>query len=101
MKLSIDTSKADIIVIGINKRRFVSDSKVEKSQKLLSFLDEVLKREKYSLMDVNEIEVATGPGSYTGLRVGVSVAQTLGWVLKIPVNGKKVYNGEVVEIKYI
>lgn len=35
------------------------------------------------------IEVETGPGSFTGLRVGVSVANALGYVLGIPVNGKK------------
>lgn len=35
------------------------------------------------------IEVETGPGSFTGLRVGVSVANTLGFSLGIPVNGKR------------
>ncbi|MFH1536127.1 MAG: hypothetical protein ABIC96_03620 [Patescibacteria group bacterium] len=35
------------------------------------------------------IEVETGPGSFTGLRVGVSVANALGFALNIPVNGKK------------
>ncbi len=36
------------------------------------------------------IEVETGPGSFTGLRVGVSVANALGYSLNIPVNGKKI-----------
>lgn len=36
------------------------------------------------------IEVETGPGSFTGLRVGVSVANALGFSLGIPVNGKKI-----------
>ncbi len=35
------------------------------------------------------IEVETGPGSFTGLRVGVSVANALGFALGIPVNSKK------------
>lgn len=35
------------------------------------------------------IEVETGPGSFTGLRVGVSVANALGFALGIPVNGKR------------
>lgn len=34
------------------------------------------------------IEVETGPGSFTGIRVGVSVANALGYSLGIPVNGK-------------
>lgn len=36
------------------------------------------------------IEVEIGPGSFTGLRVGVSVANALGFSLNIPVNGKKI-----------
>lgn len=35
------------------------------------------------------IEVEKGPGSFTGLRVGVSVANALGFALGIPVNGKR------------
>lgn len=34
------------------------------------------------------IEIEEGPGSYTGLRVGASVAQALGFALNVPVNGK-------------
>lgn len=36
------------------------------------------------------IEVETGPGSFTGIRVGVSVANALGYGLGITVNGKKI-----------
>lgn len=35
------------------------------------------------------IEVETGPGSFTGIRVGVAVANSLGYSLGIPVNGKR------------
>jgi tRNA threonylcarbamoyladenosine biosynthesis protein TsaB len=47
---------------------------------------------------IKEIEVNLGPGSFTGLRVGVSVANALAWTLKVPVNGKKI--GELVKPKY-
>ena len=40
--------------------------------------------------DLKEVEVEIGPGSFTGLRVGVSVANALGYSLNIPVNGKKI-----------
>ena len=40
------------------------------------------------LLDITEIEVHTGPGSFTGLRVGIAVATTLGKLLNIPVNGQ-------------
>ncbi len=49
-----------------------------------------------SWKELEGIEVETGPGSYTGLRVGVAVANALGFTLGIPVNGKKIET----ELKY-
>jgi tRNA threonylcarbamoyladenosine biosynthesis protein TsaB len=39
---------------------------------------------KYSLKDIDAIAVSSGPGSYTGLRIGVSVAKGLCYALKKP-----------------
>ncbi len=98
MKLYIDTSDREKVVVGIDEARFETKVKERASQRLLPFIDEVLKKKDKTIEDVTEIEVKNGPGSFTGLRVGVAVANTLGWSLKIPVNGKKV--GEVVDIIY-
>lgn len=100
MKLFIDTSNSEKIVVGLNDKRYTADSKVEKSQMLLSFIDQLLKKRNKKISDIKEIEVNTGPGSFTGLRVGVSVANTLGWGSGIPVNGKDLRKSEVVEVKY-
>src|SRR5690606_31260140 len=37
--------------------------------------------------DLDKIVVANGPGSYTGVRIGVTTAKTLAWSLNIPVVG--------------
>jgi tRNA threonylcarbamoyladenosine biosynthesis protein TsaB len=100
MKLYIDTSDGEKIVVGIDGKRFKTNARREKSQKLLSFIVEVLKKEKKKFEDITEIEVNPGPGSFTGLRVGVSVANALGWTLDVPVNGKDLKKGEVTKIKY-
>ena len=100
MKLYIDTSSREEIVVGLGSKRFKTNAKENASQKLLSFIDEILKKENTSLNQLTEIEVDTGPGSVTGLRVGVAVANTLGWALDIPVNGKNLRKGEKVDIKY-
>ena len=100
MKLFIDTSNREKIVVGVGDKRFETKAKEGVSQRLLPFIDEVLKKEKLSLKDIKGIEVETGPGSFTGLRVGVSVANALGWSLGIPVNGKDLKKGEVVDINY-
>lgn len=100
MKLYIDTSAREKIVVGIDKKRFVTSAKKEKSQKLLPFIVEVLKKEGKNFKNISEIEVATGPGSFTGLRVGVSVANALGWTLGVLVNGHDVSKGEIPDIIY-
>lgn len=48
------------------------------------------RRETYNLKTLKAIEVETEPGSFTGLRVGVAVANALGYSLGISVNGKKI-----------
>ena len=100
MKLFIDTSSAEKIVVGLDDKRYETEAKKDKSQKLLPFINQLLIKNKKTVKDLKEIEVNTGPGSFTGLRVGVSIANTLGWVLGIPVNGKDLRKGEAVEIRY-
>ncbi len=100
MKLYINTSSSEKIIVGLDGKKFETPAKKGASQRLLPFIVELLKKEGKRLEDIKEIAVATGPGSFTGLRVGVSVANALGWALKIPVNGKDLQKGEVIDIKY-
>lgn len=87
MKLYIDTSSSEKIIIGLNQKRFETDARVKKAQALLPFIVDTLQSEGLSISDIKEIDVNLGPGSFTGLRVGVAVANTLGWQLHVPVNG--------------
>jgi tRNA threonylcarbamoyladenosine biosynthesis protein TsaB len=90
MKLYIDTSSSEKIVIGLDEKRFETDARVKKAQALLPFIVETLKKEKKTVKDITQVEVYPGPGSFTGLRVGVSVANAMGWSLGVPVNGREV-----------
>lgn len=58
------------------------------SQALLPLIIKILQKNNLQLSNLTEIEVETGPGSFTGLRVGASVAQALGFALNIPVNAE-------------
>lgn len=98
MKLCVDTSDNKKIIIGLDDKRWEFKTKEPKSQKLLELIDKTLKKQKKALKDVTEIEVNLGPGSFTGLRVGLSVANALAWALKISINGRKI--GKLVEPKY-
>ena len=100
MTLYIDTSDRETITVGLGDKRFKTEARQNASQKLLAFIEETLKREGVPINQITQIEVNTGPGSFTGLRVGVAVANTLGWALGIPVNGKNLKRGEIVDINY-
>lgn len=53
--------------------------------KTLELIEMFLKQKKTKLADLKKIIVCNGPGSFTGIRVGVSLAQALGMGLNIPV----------------
>jgi tRNA threonylcarbamoyladenosine biosynthesis protein TsaB len=90
--LYIDTSVREEIKVGVEIDGKMHEKKAKnlKSQETLPLIEKLLKEKKVRLNQINEIKVNTGPGSFTGLRVGVSIANSLGFTLKIPVNGKKV-----------
>lgn len=100
--LLIDTSDREKIIVGLivdGKKYFLkrkTDS--QKAQIVLPMIEEILKKYNLKSEDLNSIEVNPGPGSFTGLRVGISVANALSFVLKIPINNKKI--GKFVEPIY-
>lgn len=53
-------------------------------EKLTLFIEQVLKREGITATNLDAVSVASGPGSYTGLRIGVSTAKGLCFALSIP-----------------
>lgn len=54
------------------------------AEKLHLFIDELLKYEGTTLKQLDAISVSKGPGSYTGLRIGVSAAKGFCFALNIP-----------------
>ena len=55
------------------------------SEKLHPFIEEVLKTADKKLSDLDAVAVDKGPGSYTGLRIGVSAAKGFAYPLNIPI----------------
>jgi tRNA threonylcarbamoyladenosine biosynthesis protein TsaB len=51
----------------------------DEAEKIIPALQRLLKKHKRALRDVNEVFVVNGPGPFTGLRVGVTVANALAW----------------------
>lgn len=57
------------------------------SEEILSNIDFLLKQTGYSIKDLNGLSITNGPGSFTGLRIGLSTAKTFAQVLDIPIIG--------------
>ncbi|WP_338039266.1 tRNA (adenosine(37)-N6)-threonylcarbamoyltransferase complex dimerization subunit type 1 TsaB [Maribacter litopenaei] len=54
------------------------------SEQLHVFIEECIEESRYEMSDLNAVAVSMGPGSYTGLRIGVSAAKGLCFALDIP-----------------
>src|SRR4030042_4162026 len=99
MRLYIDTSDNQKTIVGLAGKKIQKPTGPDKSQQVLNLVSQILKENKKSLKDLTEIEVNPGPGSFTGVRVGVAVANALGWALAIPVNGQEIgKKGPIVPI---
>ncbi|MDD4289861.1 MAG: tRNA (adenosine(37)-N6)-threonylcarbamoyltransferase complex dimerization subunit type 1 TsaB [Patescibacteria group bacterium] len=101
MILYIDTTKREFIKLALIKKQeiFLLNKKVEtkQSENLLKLLDNFLKVKKLKLKNLKRIIVNTGPGSFTSVRLGVILANTLLYSLKVPVAGvsqKEIINKE-------
>jgi len=67
------------------------------SETILTLIDSALHELETNINSLNEIEVERGPGSYTGTRLGVAVANALSFSLLVPVNKKNISKLEIPE----
>jgi tRNA threonylcarbamoyladenosine biosynthesis protein TsaB len=64
--------------------REIAEQNFSHAEKLHVFIEELLLETNVALKEVKAIAVSQGPGSYTGLRIGVSAAKGLCYALSIP-----------------
>lgn len=58
--------------------------KYSHSEQLTIFIEQLLQQEELKVSDLEAIAVSSGPGSYTGLRIGVSTAKGMCYACDIP-----------------
>lgn len=99
--LYIDTTiqKEVFLVLTSEAKRFECRTTLQTSHDgVLTLLDTLLSSHNLTLMDLHSITVSQGPGSFTGLKVGVTVATVLSLLLSLPINGQK--PGTISKITY-
>ena len=62
----------------------IAEQNFSHAEKLHVFIEEILKESNIAFHDLNAIAVSKGPGSYTGLRIGVSSVKGLCYALNVP-----------------
>lgn len=94
--LFIDTSSVDVSIAIIKDQKIVSKITQNIPNKhsiyTVSFLDKVLKEAQITPKDIEKIMAVTGPGSFTGVRIGVTIAKVYAYlenILIIPVSSLK------------
>ncbi|RZV55474.1 MAG: tRNA (adenosine(37)-N6)-threonylcarbamoyltransferase complex dimerization subunit type 1 TsaB [Pseudomonadales bacterium] len=85
--LALETSAArcQAALYDGNSLRVVEESDAQHSRVLLALIQTLLKQEDLALQALQAIAVANGPGSFTGLRIGIAIAQGLAYAARLPV----------------
>ncbi|KQL35284.1 tRNA (adenosine(37)-N6)-threonylcarbamoyltransferase complex dimerization subunit type 1 TsaB [Psychrobacillus sp. FJAT-21963] len=87
--LGIDTSHTPLAVAVVKDDQvlaeYKSSLKITHSIGTMPAIEELLKKADIKPNEIDAIAIANGPGSYTGVRIGVTIGKTLAWTLKIPI----------------
>lgn len=84
--LAFDTA-TDLATSALVADGIVLGERVSDSRRLLAEVDELLREAGFVASDLTGVVVGTGPGSFTGMRIGLSVARGLGLALGTRVAG--------------
>lgn len=90
--LNIETAtKTCSVALGkegkVEAAREVAREHFSHAEELTLLVQELLEQEGYAFRDLDALAVGAGPGSYTGLRIGVSTVKGLAYALKLPLIG--------------
>lgn len=88
MLLFINATNLNEVIFALIDKAFFAETKISipyhAANTTLPLLEKFLKVHKVKLTDLKKIIVASGPGSFTGIRVGIALAQGLSMSLQIP-----------------
>ena len=83
MKLYLNTS-TDVCILKLDEHEYRREGRHDMSEKILEFIHDKLQENHADWQDLSEITFYSGPGSFTGLRIGATIVNTLADTLQIP-----------------
>ena len=89
-RLIIDTANDNLLVVlSIDGQVFshIGQTKARHNESLLPMVDDLLREHGLEIKDINELGVVVGPGSFTGIRVGIATIKAFRDVLKVNARG--------------
>lgn len=91
-QLLLDSSNV-FLAVGLAKDGKVVDKICyeawqRQSEMMVTEVDNILKKNNVKKEDLDSVVVGIGPGSYTGVRIGVTIAKTIAYALKIKIYAK-------------
>ena len=108
ISLFLDSSDKKVVV-ALLKNEKLMDEVIEEndnhlSEKFLPIIEKIIEENQLQVNDVDTIYVVNGPGSFTGVRVGVTTAKVMAWGLKkriIPISELALLATTKTDKKYI
>lgn len=98
--LYIDTSSSYLYTSIVENDKVLSEVKEEYGQSLskvaLPKITSMFEENKLTPKDIDKIIVVNGPGSFTGIRIGITIAKVYAWSLNIPIT--TIYSLEAMAI---
>ncbi|MCX7714477.1 MAG: tRNA (adenosine(37)-N6)-threonylcarbamoyltransferase complex dimerization subunit type 1 TsaB [Clostridia bacterium] len=102
--LAIDTSSnvatAAVLEEGKLTGEYILNHKKTHSQKIMPMIDELLKSCELDVCDIDIFAAANGPGSFTGLRIGVATVKGLAHTAKKPIVGVSTLEAMAYNVLY-
>lgn len=88
MKLTLDTTDNLKTLVRLDDKEYETIYATPREQDVLGAIQKALSQSSHTLSNITEVEVNTGPGSFTGIRVGLTIAKTICMCLGLPLNNQ-------------
>lgn len=108
IELFISTATTHVVVSLVKDNQIIYSyndfNDKDLSSRIMPIIDDAFTKTNLKPIDVNTIYIVTGPGSFTGIRMGVTIAKVMAWSLKtkiIPISSLELLSATKFDTDYV